>query len=86
MNGFLYAIKIYKTDPVSLSQSNNEMLMIPFVQRISGTSSNSIVPSLLQPTKIRGHPSLIMNLWTITRNLWSCKVQSRLLQSMIAAI
>ena len=63
MNGFLYAIKIYKTDPVSLSQSNNEMLMIPFVQRISGTSSNSIVPSLLQPTKIRGHPSLIMNLY-----------------------
>lgn len=65
--GALYAIKIYKSDSISINQGNNEMLMIPFVQRISGTySSNkkkSIFPTICMKMQIRGHISMLMNVY-----------------------
>ncbi|OHS95023.1 CMGC family protein kinase [Tritrichomonas foetus] len=63
LDGNLLAVKIYKTNTVAISQSENEMVMIPYVQRLSGTSKKSVIPSICHSTKIQGHPALIMNLY-----------------------
>ena len=65
LNGSLYALKIYKSDQVSISQGNSEMLMIPFVQRISGSSKKkkSIFPSICIKLQIRGHISMLMDVF-----------------------
>lgn len=64
--GSLYAIKIYKSDQVSTSQGTNEILMIPFVQRISGTSNNkkrSTFPSMCMKLQIKGHIAMLMSVY-----------------------
>jgi serine/threonine protein kinase len=60
LDGYLYAIKIYKSDPVSFKQAVNERDILLLVHKLPGSSS--ALPQLHFHMQVRGHVALIMEL------------------------
>lgn len=60
LEGFLYALKLFKSDPVSVIQGANERYILSYVHRIPGTRNT--FPLLHGHFRVRGHLALLLEL------------------------
>jgi serine/threonine protein kinase len=60
LNGHFYAIKIFRSDPISFKQAVNERDILMLVHRLPG--SKSVFPQLHFHAQVRGHIALLMEL------------------------
>lgn len=62
LEGVVCAMKVFRTDEAAVSQGNNEVVILEYVNRVVGKKDRVAIPDMLSVFKVRGHIAFLMEL------------------------